>query len=102
MELCKLQRMQEEHDRKFHQDVMAWDKTKQIEHCAFHLTKLAGLFSTYCEKTHHGEAYDVDRLVSDRISDILIFALKFANLWNIDLEKSYLSRLRTVEARRKL
>ena len=80
---------------------MSWDKPKQIEHCAFHLAKLAGLFSTYCEKTHHGEKYDVDKLVSDRIPDILIFALKFSNLWSIDLEKSYFDRLRAVEARHK-
>ena len=102
MELRELQKVQQEHDEKFHRDVMSWPKTQQIEHCAFHLSKLAGLFSTYCEKMHHGEQYDVDKLSSDRIPDILIFALKFANLWNIDLEKSYMDRLRAIEARRKL
>lgn len=101
MELRELQRTQEEHDMKFHKDVMSWDRSKQIEHCAFHLTKIAGLFSTYCEKMHHGEPYDVDKLVAERIPDILIFALKFANLWSVDLEKSYLDRLHAVEVRRK-
>jgi len=101
MELKELQEIQQKHDIKFHEDVMSWDKSKQIEHCAFHLAKLAGLFSTYCEKMHHGEKYEIDKLVSDRIPDLLIFALKFSNLWSIDLEETYLHRLRRVEARRK-
>ncbi|HEV2120766.1 MAG TPA: hypothetical protein VGS11_11790 [Candidatus Bathyarchaeia archaeon] len=102
MELRELQQVQQEHDRKFHKDVMNWEKSKQIEHCAFHLNKIAGLFSTYCEKMHHGETYDIDKLVSDRIPDILIFALKFANMFDQDLEEVYLNRIKAVEARRKL
>ncbi|SRR6266566_2480168 len=102
MDIKKLQEIQRDHDVKFHRDVMSCDKSKQIEHCTFHLSKIAGLFSTYCEKTHHGETYDVDSLISDRIPDLLIFALKFANLWNVDLENSYLARLRKVEARHNL
>jgi|SRR5207253_6936735 len=101
MELQALQKAQEEHDRRFHKDVMSWEKSKQIEHCAFHLSKIAGLFSTYCEKMHHGEPYDVDKLVSDRIPDILIFALKFANTFDQNLEEIYLKRIKAVEARRK-
>ena len=80
---------------------MSWESSKQIEHCAFHLNKIAGLFSTYCERVHHGETYDVDKLVADRIPDILIFALKFANTFNQDLEDIYLKRIKAVEARRK-
>ncbi|SRR6266571_6311529 len=102
MNLRELQRAQQKHDEEFHRDVISWDRSKQVEHCVFHLAKLTGLFSTYCEKMHHGETYDVDKLVADRIPDILIFALKFANLWGIDLEKSYFDRLAAVEARRKL
>ena len=101
MDLHELQRFQKEHDEKFHHDVMTWERTKQIEHCAFHLAKLAGLFSTYCEKMHHAEAYDVGKLLSDRVPDILIFALKFANLFDQDLEQSYLKRIKAVEAKRK-
>jgi hypothetical protein len=101
MELHELQKAQQDHDRQFHKDVMSWDRAKQIEHCAFHLTKIGGLFSTYCEKMHHGESYDVNKLISDRIPDILIFALKFANLFDLDLEEIYLKRIKAVEARRK-
>ena len=102
MELRALQKAQEDHDNKFHKDVMSWDRTKQIEHCALHLNKISGLFSTYCEKMHHGEPYQVDKLVSERIPDILIFALKFANLFDQDLEEVYLKRIKAVEARRNL
>ena len=101
MELEELQKFQQIHDQAFHKDVMSWDRLKQIEHCTFHLSKLAGLFSTYCENMHHGEPYDVGKLGSDRIPDILIFALKFANLFNLDLEEVYLKRIHSVEQRRK-
>jgi len=101
MELRELQKFKEENDQKFHRDVMSWDKSKQVEHCAFHLTKIAGLFSTYCEKMHHGEKYDVDKLVSDMIPDILVFALKFANMFDQNLEEIYLKRIKDVEAKRK-
>src|SRR2546428_5656386 len=101
MELHELQKVQQDHDMQFHKDVMSGDRAKQIEHCAFHLTKISGLFSTYCEKVHHGEPYDLDKLVSDRIPDILIFALKLANMFNQDLEESYLRRIKSVEKRGK-
>ena len=80
---------------------MSWDKSKQIEHCVFHLTKIAGLFSTYCEKMHHGELYDVDKLIAERIPDIEIFALKLANIFDQNLEDIYLKRIKAVEAKRK-
>jgi len=100
VELLELQKVQRKHDEKFHHDVMSWGRSKQIEHCAFHLSKLAGLFSTYCEKIHHGESYDVSRLTSDRVPDLMIFALKLANIFDLDLEQVYLKRLKAVEARR--
>ncbi len=101
MQLRELQKIQEEHDQKFHRDVMSWNTSKQVEHCVFHLTKIAGLFSTYCEKMHHGEPYDVDKLISERIPDIQIFALKLANIFDQNLEEVYLKRIEAVESRRK-
>jgi hypothetical protein len=101
MDLEELQGFQKRHDLNFHKDVMTWDTLKQVEHCAFHLSKLAGLFSTYCEKKHHGEPFEVGKLTSDRIPDILIFALKFANIFNLNLEEVYLKRIKAVEERRK-
>ncbi len=99
MQLKELQKFQHDHDLRFHSDVMSWDKGKQLEHSTFHLAKLAGLFSTYCEKTHHGESVDASRLFEERIPDILVFALKLSNLMQLDLETSYLARIRAVESR---
>ncbi len=101
LELKELQRFQQKHDEAFHPDVMAFDRAKQIEHSTFHLAKLAGIFSTYCEKTHHGEPYSTDTLL-ERIPDMLVFAMKFANLFQMDLETAYLDRIRGVERRKKL
>jgi len=58
---------------------MSWDQSKQIEHCAFHLAKISALFSTCCEKMHPGEPYDVDKLVAERVPDILISVT-----WSLD------------------
>ncbi len=98
MQLQELQEFQKSHDENFHADVISFDRAKQIEHCTFHLAKLAGLFGTYCEKMHHDEEFDTGQLRT-RIPDILVFALKFANLFDIDLESTYLERIREIEQR---
>lgn len=100
MNISELQRFQQKHDVEFHKDVMGFSKEKQIEHSTFHLAKLTGILATYCEKNHHGE--EVDLLgTKDRIADILVFALKLSNLFDMDLEKSYLERIKRVEELRK-
>ena len=96
MQLQELQDFQRSHDENFHADVMSFDRAKQIEHSTFHLAKLAGLFGTYCEKMHHKEEFDTAQL-RRRIPDILVFALKFGNLFDIDLESAYLDRIREIE-----
>ncbi len=98
MQLRELQEFQRSHDEKFHADVMSFDRAKQIEHSTFHLAKLAGLFGTYCEKMHHEEEFDIG-LLRTRIPDILVFALKLGNLFDIDLERAYLDRIREIEQR---
>lgn len=98
MELQELQEFQRRHDEGYHQDVMSFDRAKQIEHSTFHLAKLAGIFGTYCEKMHHGEEFD-SAVMTERIPDILVFALKLANLFDLDLEQVYLDRLKRVEER---
>jgi hypothetical protein len=100
MELRDLQHFQHEHDMKFHSQLMSWEREKQLEHCTLHLAKLSGLFSAYCEQTQLGESIDATRLFAERIPDILVFALKMANLTNLDLETAYMTRIREVEGRR--
>lgn len=79
---------------------MGWSPYKQIAHCALHLAKLAGLFSTIAEKAHHGEAQDDVAVAHERIPDILVFTLKLANLYGVDLEQGYHARMREVEMKR--
>lgn len=100
MNIGELQRFQQRHDSEFHKDVMSFSKEKQIEHSTFHLAKLTGILATYCEKSHHGEAV-VLLGTKERIADILVFALKLSNLFDVDLEKSSIERIKRVEKLRK-
>lgn len=98
--LESLQAFQQYHDERFHKDVMSWTFDKQLEHCQMHLAKITGLLATVCEKKHHGEANEELAFVETRVADLLIFALKLANLYQIDLEAAYRDRLFRVEQKK--
>ncbi len=99
MDLREMQKFQSEHDVKYHAEIASWPVKDQIEHCTLHLAKLAGMFSSYCEKVQMNEAADSSLLFTERIPDILIFALKMATLADMDIEEAYLDRIRKVEKR---
>jgi hypothetical protein len=62
-----LQLVQADHDRYYHADVIGLTKAEQLRHYALHLTKIVGAFA---------EASDPGDLVSRRLPDTLLFALK--------------------------
>jgi hypothetical protein len=62
-----LQVVQVEHDRYYHGDVVGLAKGEQLRHYALHLSKIVGAFA---------EARDAEDLVSRRLPDALLFALK--------------------------
>lgn len=98
--LAALQAFQQYHDERFHRDVMSWPFEKQLEHVQMHLAKITGLLATVCEKKHHGESNDELAFVESRVADLLVFALKLANLYHLDLEAAYRSRLFQVEQKK--
>lgn len=63
----ELQVVQLDHDRFFHADVIGLSKADQLRHYALHLTKIVGAFA---------EARDADDLITRRLPDALLFAIK--------------------------
>jgi len=68
-----LQRLQWEHDRNYHPDVLGLSRYDQLRHHAFHLAKLAGAAADAAS----GEPSD---LLRRRLPDLLLFGLKLATL----------------------
>lgn len=98
--LGEFQEFQRLHDSLFHPDVMAFPFDKQLEHSMMHLAKLSGLLATICEKKHHGESNEELAFVEKRVADLLVFALKLANLYGVNLEDAYKQRLLEVERKK--
>jgi hypothetical protein len=74
----QLQRVQWEHDRHYHPDVLGLSRYEQLRHYAFHLAKLAGAAADAAD----GDASD---FFSRRLPDLLLFGLKLATLTNEQL-----------------
>jgi hypothetical protein len=62
-----LQLVQIEHDRQYHPDVTGLTKADQLRHYSLHLAKIVGAFA---------EAADEQELLTRRLPDTLLFALK--------------------------
>lgn len=73
-----LQRVQWEHDRHYHPDVLGLSRYGQLRHYAFHLAKLAGAAA----ETAGGDDRD---FYARRLPDLLLFGLKLATLTNEQL-----------------
>jgi hypothetical protein len=71
----QVQRVQWEHDRHYHPDVLGLSRYEQLRHYAFHLAKLAGA-------AVNG---DDSGFLSRRLPDLLLFGLKLATLTNEQL-----------------
>jgi hypothetical protein len=74
----QLQRVQWEHDRHYHPDVLGLSRYEQLRHYAFHLAKLAGAAA----EAATGDEHD---FLSRRLPDLLLFGLKLATLTNEQL-----------------
>lgn len=71
----QLQRVQWEHDRHYHPDVLGLSRYEQLRHYAFHLAKLAGAAA----KAADG---DESAFLARRLPDLLLFGVKLATLTN--------------------
>lgn len=79
-----LQLVQADHDRYYHADVVGLPKSEQLRHYALHLTKIVGAFA---------EASDPADLVSRRLPDTLLFALKLHTVMGKRLPDDDLPRI---------
>lgn len=74
----RLQRVQWEHDRHYHPDVLGLSRYDQLRHYAFHLAKLAGA-AAEAAGGNDGDFFQ------RRVPDLLLFGLKLATLTNEQL-----------------
>jgi hypothetical protein len=74
----QLQRVQWEHDRHYHPDVLGLSRYEQLRHYAFHLAKLAGAAAATGGDAEHD-------FLTRRLPDLLLFGLKLATLVNEQL-----------------
>lgn len=100
MNLKELEDFQYRHDIEYHKDIMTSSSQLQIEHCALHKSKTAGILCDFAEKAQHGDSIAKDQ-IRERLADDLAFLLKLVRLFEIaDFEKLYLARMAVVEARK--
>lgn len=102
MTISEGQKFQNDHDMKFHLDIMNAPKEMQVEHIIFHIAKILGILSDQAEKLQHGEKASGTDATSVRIADLQIMTYKLATLWNLDVERLWKVRLQEVEVRQKL
>jgi hypothetical protein len=84
-----LQLVQIEHDRHYHPDVTGLAKIEQLRHYALHLMKIVGAFA---------EPADEEELLTRRLPDTLLFALKLRTVMGKCLDKEPLPRRHAVRS----
>lgn len=84
-----LQVAQSDHDRHYHPDVVGLNKAGQLNHYALHLSKIVGAFAV---------PDDPDELVTRRLPDLLLFAIKLHTVMGQRLSDDALPRLRRTAA----
>ena len=79
----ELQRVQAEHDRLYHPDVIGLHKSDQLQHCSLHLTKLvAALAGEPSSGEEHAD------FLARRLPDMLLFGLKLPTTMGVKLPDS--------------
>jgi hypothetical protein len=82
---AELQRVQVEHDRAYHPDVVGLHKAEQLRHYALHLAKLSAALS---EVIRHPERRD--DFLRHRLPDLLLFGMKLPTVMGRPLADSAL------------
>jgi hypothetical protein len=84
-----LQVVQVEHDRQYHPDVTGLAKIEQLRHYTLHLIKIVGAFAEPAEE---------EELLTRRLPDTLLFALKLRTVMGNRLDKEPLPRRNAVRS----
>ncbi len=90
----------QQHQQKFDDEYFEiHEGFEKLRHTLLHLMKTTGKIAAYCEAKEHGKELDTSQLVNEAIPDLLIYALEFANLYDIDLGEKYDERLEVLKER---
>jgi hypothetical protein len=84
-----LQLVQATHDHHYHPDVCGLTKAEQLRHYALHLAKIVGAFA---------EPVEARELLTRRLPDILLFAIKLSTVMGVRLSDEPLPRSDTAWA----
>lgn len=67
-----------------------------IRHICLHLTKKVGILAAWCEQCEHDNQLSFDQIKRELVPDLLIHALRLANLFGLDLETVYHERMAVI------
>ena len=70
------------------------DEHGKTRHIVLHLAKLLGKIGGVSEKRDHGFEVDKDIIKKEVIPDLLYYALSLSDIYDVDLEKVFLERLK--------
>ena len=74
-------------------DFCQLSEAELLAHECFHLGKLIGKISNVCEAQDHGRVASREQLKQEVIPDLIIYAMRFANLYDVDVDNVFLERL---------
>jgi hypothetical protein len=70
-----------------------------LKHNCFHLVNLAAKVSSVCEKEEHSIDVSKQQIINEVIPDLIIYALQFANIFDVDLDNKYQERIEFVKTK---
>lgn len=63
-----------------------------LKHNCFHLSNLVAKISKVCEQDDHDNELSKKEIIDEVIPDLIIYALQFSNVLDVDLDKKIIER----------
>ncbi|MBI2798055.1 hypothetical protein HYX70_02005 [Candidatus Saccharibacteria bacterium] len=73
----------------------------QMRHALGHLNKSLAVIATYLDDVDHGREPSRDDMVDKAIPDLLQYALRLSNMFEVDLEQQFAKRQDAIEESKK-
>jgi hypothetical protein len=98
MDTKQIQKEIEEYDKIYSEHIHS--ELADIRHVTLHLGKLMAKLCEYCEKQEHGQEFPTTKIEHEVIPDLLIYSVRLANRFNIDISKAFKERQNVVKKKR--
>lgn len=86
-----LQELQETYDKRFISS--RFSGFRMVEHTYAHIGKLMGRLATYIEAYQEGEKPSPEDIKNKIIPDLLVYSAWLAEIFGVDIEQAYLTRI---------